>query len=97
MTAPKVLLHTQYPDPAVEILAAHHPNITPVTWTDYEGLAEAVAREQPEIVFTNRFAPGDFPREAIIGVPSVKWVSNAGSGVNHLMPWDTGQVTVSER
>lgn len=95
MTAPKVLLHTQYPDPAVEILAVDHPDITPATWTDYDGLADAVDRAKPEVVFTNRFAPGDFPRAALIDAPSVKWVSNAGSGVNHLMPWDPAVMTVS--
>jgi len=95
MSAPKVLLHTLHPEEAIKVLSDHHPDITPTTWTDYEGLADAVARHAPEIVFTNRFAPGDFPRAALIEAPSVKWVSNAGSGVNHLMPWDTAEVTVT--
>ena len=95
MNTPKVLLHTQYPEDAIRILAAHHPDITPTTWTDYDGLPDAIAREAPEVVFTNRFAPGDFPRAALVENPGVKWVSNAGSGVNHLTPWDPSAVTVT--
>lgn len=95
MSAPKVLLHTQHPEDALKVLADHHPDILPATWTDYEGLPQAIADHAPEIVFTNRFAPGDFPRAALVEAPSVKWVSNAGSGVNHLMPWEPTKVTVT--
>ena len=95
MSAPKVLLHTRYPEDAVKILAANHPDIVPVTCTDYASLPTVVAQEQPEIIFTNRFAPGDFPRAALVEDPSVRWVSNAGSGVNHLVPWDPEKVIVT--
>lgn len=91
----KVLLHTDDPDTALSVLARTHPDLGPSICTDYEGLAAAVAAEAPEIVYSCRFLPSDFPREALIGASSVRWVSNAGSGCNHLMPWDPEQVIVT--
>ncbi len=32
---------------------------------------------------------------SLLDVPSVKWISNAGAGVEHLAPWDESRVTVT--
>lgn len=49
-----------------------------------------------EVVYSVRFAgtPG-FPRAALIDSPTVRWVSVGGSGTDHLAPWDTERVTVT--
>lgn len=95
MTTPKILLHTQNTETARRIVQAEHPDIEPILCQTYAALSETVAEHQPEVVFSNRFDPRPFPREALIGVSSVRWVSNGGSGVNHLMPWDPTEVTVT--
>ena len=91
----RVLIHTDGAQAALEILQHHHPTIRFGTCTSYEGLAGAVADLAPEVVYTCRFSPAPFPRAAILDAPSVQWVSNAGSGINHLSPWDTARVTVT--
>ena len=91
----RVLLHTNDPGPALEVLRNDHPDLRPAICETYEDLARSVAEFDPEIVYTCRFQAGDFPREALIGAPGVRWISNAGSGCNHLMPWDPAEVTVT--
>lgn len=38
--------------------------------------------------------PG-FPRQALLDSTWVKWISVGGSGTDHLLPWDTTQLTVT--
>lgn len=95
MSAPRVLLHTDAPEAAIKVLAAHHPDITPEICTDFAGLPTRVAETRPEVVYTLNFGPAPFPREGLVEAQSVRWVSNSGSGVNHLRPWDPDQVTVT--
>ena len=91
----RILLHTNDPDPALEILRGHHPDLTPEICDSYVDLGRRVAETEPEVVYTCRFQAGTFPRDALIGFPGVRWISNAGSGCNHLMPWDPAEVTVT--
>ncbi len=91
----RLLVHSDQPQQACGIISARYPDIEIETCTDYPGLAAAVARFEPDVVFTSRFDPGTFPRDALIGASSVRWISNAGSGCNHLVPWDPGTQTVT--
>lgn len=91
----RVLLHTDDPDSARPIVAARHPDVEIATCTDYAGLADAIAGFAPQAVYTCRFDPGPFPRTALVGARSVRWISNAGSGCNHLIPWDPAVQTVT--
>ncbi len=91
----RVLIHTDAADEALGILRARLPDLTYATCDSYAGLAEAVAAHRPEVVYSCRFAPDPFPREALVEADSVRWISNAGSGVNHLAPWDPARVTVT--
>ncbi|MBY8974997.1 D-2-hydroxyacid dehydrogenase [Rhodobacteraceae bacterium NNCM2] len=95
MSAPKVLLHTDSVDLAREVLARTHPDLTPEICDDFDSLADCVARQQTEVVYTCNFLHQPYPREALMDAPSVKWISNSGSGVNHLAPWDPARVTVT--
>ena len=95
MPIPRVLIHSLDPDLALESLKQTHPDIEPVICTDDEKLLDSVNAFTPDIVFSVRSGGNVFPRAALVESPSVKWVSNAGSGVNHLMPWNPEQVTVT--
>ncbi len=91
----RVLIHTDAADQALGVLQTRLPDLTYATCDDYDGLAAAVAAHQPEVVYSCRFAPDPFPGEALVEADSVRWISNAGSGVNHLAPWDPARVTVT--
>jgi phosphoglycerate dehydrogenase-like enzyme len=96
MKSPIVLLHTDDPAPAVEIVAAAHPDLRIETCDSYAALPARVAETGAEVVFSVRFAgtPG-FPRAALVETGPVRWVSVGGSGTDHLAPWDPARVTVT--
>ncbi|MEM8792243.1 MAG: D-2-hydroxyacid dehydrogenase [Pseudomonadota bacterium] len=91
----RVLIHSDQPETALEVLAERHPDLSPAVCTDFASLPGRLTEIQPEVVYSSRFSSEPFPREALFATPSVRWVSNAGSGVNHLMPWDDSKVTVT--
>ena len=95
MSLPRVLIHSLEPDLAIEILKRDHPDITPAICTNDDQLSQSVNEFKPNVVFSVRSGGNIFPRSALIESPSIKWVSNAGSGVNHLMPWNPDKVTVT--
>ena len=95
MSIPRVLIHSLEPELAIDVLKQYHPDISPTICIDDLKLSQCVADYKPEVVFSVRNAGGSFPRAALIESPSIKWVSNAGSGVNHLMPWDKDIITVT--
>jgi phosphoglycerate dehydrogenase-like enzyme len=92
----KLLVHYDNPEPLLDIVRRRHPEAAIACCTDYPSLPEMLDREKPDVLFTIRFAgtPG-FPRPAILGSPSLRWVSVGGSGTDHLAPWDTGKLTVT--
>ncbi|MES1150537.1 MAG: D-2-hydroxyacid dehydrogenase, partial [Dongia sp.] len=92
----KLLVHIDAPDRALEIVARRHPDVAVAVCRDYASMGDALARERPDAVYTVRFAgtPG-YPREAMLSAPSLKWIAVGGSGTDHLMPWDTGRLTVT--
>jgi phosphoglycerate dehydrogenase-like enzyme len=95
MTVPRVLIHSLEPQIAIEVLEKTHPDVETTTCTDDQQLSRCVDEFKPEIVFSVRNSGGVFPRAALVESRTVKWVSNAGSGVNHLMPWEPSKVTVT--
>jgi phosphoglycerate dehydrogenase-like enzyme len=92
----KLLVHYDKAELVLDILRRRHPAIAIACCTDYASLPDTIARVQPEVLFTVRFAgtPG-FPRAAILESPSVRWVSVGGSGTDHLAPWDPTRLTVT--
>lgn len=95
MLKPRVLIHSQQPELAIEVLKQAHPDISPAVCRQDHQLCDYVDQFKPEVVFSVRSTTTTFPRTALIDSPSIKWISNAGSGVNHLMPWDCAKVTVT--
>jgi len=92
----KVLVHIDEPDRALEVVARRHPDIDVAVCRDYASMADALVREQPDAVYTVRFAGTPlYPRAPMLAAPSLKWIAVGGSGTDHLMPWDTGKLTVT--
>jgi phosphoglycerate dehydrogenase-like enzyme len=54
-----------------------------------------VAETAPDALYTVRFDPGPYPREAIFCKNGPRWVSNGGVGVDHFGTWDPVRVTVT--
>lgn len=95
-TSPVTLLHTNQPDEARAIVAAKHPDLAIHTCDSYAALPDALVRTGAEVVYTVRFdGTPSFPRQALLASPTVRWVSNGGSGCDHIAPWDAAAVTVT--
>ncbi|HSE73619.1 MAG TPA: D-2-hydroxyacid dehydrogenase [Dongiaceae bacterium] len=92
----KLVVHYDKPDLFLDILRRRHPDVELACCTDYESLPASLARERPEVLFTVKFGgtPG-FPRAAILGSETLRWVSVGGSGTDHLAPWDPARMTIT--
>ena len=91
-----VLIAHDEPDHFRDLLAARFPDVEFVYATTPQGVMEALARHDPEVAFSIKH-PG-FPGPAHVPIPahpSVRWIQIGGSGFDHLLPWDTERVTVT--
>ena len=96
MKSATVILHTDNPDAALEVLSHDHGYLEFHGCDSYDALPNLIFETQAEVVYSVRFAGSSgFPREALINAPSVKWVSIGGSGTDHMTPWDPAQLTVT--
>ncbi|HVY98880.1 MAG TPA: D-2-hydroxyacid dehydrogenase [Dongiaceae bacterium] len=92
----KLLIHLDEPDRVRDVVAPRHPDVALAECRDYASMAEVIARERPDIVYTVRFAgPPNYPRAALMSAPSLKWIAVGGSGIDHLVPWDMAKLTVT--
>jgi phosphoglycerate dehydrogenase-like enzyme len=92
----KLLVHSDKPEPILEVLRRRQPDLEIVCCRDYESLPGLLVKERPDILYSIRFAGTlGFPRAAILDCPSLRWVSVGGSGTDHLAPWDTERLTVT--
>ncbi|MGB0507416.1 MAG: D-2-hydroxyacid dehydrogenase [Pikeienuella sp.] len=95
-TSPITLLHTNQADEARAVVAAKHPDLTIHTCDSYAALPDALAETGAEVIYTVRFdGTPNFPRQALLNCPTVRWVSNGGSGCDHITPWDASTITVT--
>jgi phosphoglycerate dehydrogenase-like enzyme len=93
---PIVLLHTANAGPSLERASAAHPDLNIHVCDSYEGLPQMLDRVQPEVVFTVRFAgTTGYPRAALLGSQTIKWISVGGSGTDHLAGWDPSHLAVT--
>ena len=92
----RIVIHYDKAAQLVAPIRRRHPEVELSLCTDYTSLPSLLDRHQPEVLFTIRFAgtPG-FPRAAIVQSPSLRWVSVGGSGTDHLAPWDSERLTVT--
>jgi phosphoglycerate dehydrogenase-like enzyme len=92
---PCVIVHNNQPKPALTVLADMHPDLDVRVCETYDGLAELIASAKAEAVYSVRFSGSEFPRQALVESPTVRWVGVGGSGTDHLRPWDPTRVTVT--
>ncbi len=96
MKSPIVILHTDNPKPAYDVLFAEHPDLVIHTCNSYQALPAMINETKAEVVYSVRFdGTPNFPREALIESESVKWVSIGGSGTDHMNPWDQALLAVT--
>ena len=91
-----VLIAHDAPDDFRDLLATRFPDAAFVYATTGQGVIEALAQHDPEIAFSIKH-PG-FPDAAHTPIPehpSVRWIQVGGSGFDHLLPWDTSRITVT--
>jgi phosphoglycerate dehydrogenase-like enzyme len=92
----KVIVHSDRPEGFIDILRRRHPRAEIACSTDYASLPGLLDQEQPEVLYTVRFAgTPNYPRAAVMGSPSLRWVSVGGSGIDHLGVWDPARLTVT--
>ena len=91
-----VLVAYDQPEEFREFLAARLPDVEFVYATTAQGILDALARHDPEIVFSIKH-PGLPPsaHRPIPAHPSVRWIQLGNSGYDHLEPWDAGRITVT--
>jgi len=94
--APRILIHTSDPAPMLDRLAEVAPEIEARGHDSYEGLDAVLVEFRPDIAYSVAFhGREDYPREAFLSAHGPRWIAVGGAGVDHLTPWDTGAVTVS--
>jgi phosphoglycerate dehydrogenase-like enzyme len=90
-----ILVQTDDPEQVPGLIRARHPDARITLAESYDAYTEAVRRADPDVAFTMVLERRPYPREALFGAPRLRWVHVAGAGVNHLVPWDAGRVTVT--
>ncbi|MGX0875541.1 phosphoglycerate dehydrogenase-like enzyme [Roseovarius sp. MBR-154] len=94
--APRILIHTSDPAPMLARLTEVAPEIEARGHDSYEGLEPVLAEFRPDIAYSVAFhGRRGYPREALLGAHGPRWIAVGGAGVDHLTPWDSGAVTVS--
>lgn len=91
----KALILDDAPIAYLDALRERFPKVSFDAITSYGELPAAVARHQPEVALVNKVEKTPFPRDALLGCPKLKWVQAASAGIDHLLPWDTGKVQVT--
>jgi len=93
---PTVLIHSDRPDIAANVIRIGHPDLSLVACDSYAELPAVLADSAASVVYSIRFAgTPQFPRTALVENAQVRWVSVGGSGTDHLGRWDPARVTVT--
>lgn len=95
LAALKLLVFYDKPETVLPTLSEKFPGLDVAVCTNFDGLAEAIDREQPNVLLAYKFRRTPFPRAAAVESPSIKWLHNSGIGVDHFMPWDPGKITLT--
>ena len=92
----KVIIHYHRPELFIGHLESRFPEIGFTCCRTYEALAETLAVTEPDVFYGIIFAGRrDYPRQALLATPSLKWISVGGSGTDHLAPWDPAAITIT--
>jgi phosphoglycerate dehydrogenase-like enzyme len=91
----RVLLHYDRPELFRDLIADRFPDVALRCCSAYADLAPALDDFAPQILFCIKFENRRYPRDAVMSCGTLQWVANGGAGVDHLMPWDPGRLTVT--
>ncbi len=91
-----VLVHHHQSALYLDELKRRRPEPRYVVLDNYADLPATLEREQPDAVLSFRMGfLGAFPRETLLGFPSIRWLHATGAGIEHLPPWDAGRLMVT--
>ncbi len=99
MAAPgdcRVLVLHDRPEDFRAPLAARFPNLAIEYATSGEAVPAALERLRPDVVFSVKqpnFPPAD--HRPAVDFPTVEWFQVGGSGYEHILPWDSERLTVT--
>ena len=92
----RVLIDASVPGPAESVLAAALPGADLICHDSNDGVAELLQRSQPEFCLSYRFGPGN-PRAPLVEGPHAPAsLPVAGTGVDHLLPFDPDRLARGE-
>ena len=96
MRNPVVILHTDKPRPALEIVETACPDLSIHTCDSYEALPDKIRQTNAEVIYSVRFAgTPEFPKDALLNSKTLRWISVGGSGIDHIAGWDPSSLTVT--
>jgi phosphoglycerate dehydrogenase-like enzyme len=95
MQARDVLVFYDKPEEFLRSLIARFPDLRFHCCRRYADLADTIANVQPQIAFACKYEPKPFPRAALIGCPSLKWLGVGFAGIDHVVPWDDDKLVVT--
>ena len=91
-----VLIAHNAPDDFRDLLAARFPGVRFVYAATAPEVVGGLREHDPEVVFSIKHPGFPGPAHAPIPAhPSVRWIQVGGSGFDHLAPWDTARVLVT--
>jgi hypothetical protein len=76
----RVVLHTADPGPMIAEIARRFPQVEATPCAEFHALPEVMAASRPDALYTVRFEPGPFPRDAIFAENGPRWVAMVASG-----------------
>ena len=94
--APRLLVLHDDPEPFVDLLRERFPDLSWQTCTSEDAVSRRLAEVEPEIVYSIKCPgiPGPAHR-TILECPSLAWIQVGGAGVDHLVPWDSQRLAVT--
>jgi phosphoglycerate dehydrogenase-like enzyme len=95
MAARDVIVLYDKPEEFLDAIVARFPQLRFHLCQRYADLDATIADVQPQIAFACKFEPKPFPRAALVGCPTLQWLSIGFAGVDHVVPWDDGKLVVT--
>ena len=93
---PRVIVLDSDPAPMLDALASAMPDVTATGCDSYDAMHSLVPEFKPDILYSVTFAGrAGYPCAPLYGPDGPRWISVGGSGVDHLEPWDTDRITVT--
>ena len=90
----RVLVHAADPGPGADAMASAFPAADLVVHDRYDDLDAVLDRARPQACLSYRFGPG-YPRATLVEGPAhPAYVHVAGTGFDHLLPFDPAAVMV---